>query len=168
MGLPIAHRLCAHRTPEGPRWHRAAVFGAGVARRRAMLAGHRGQAPGPLWLRLPPHDAVADVVGFRTGNAALAVARPWGGHPRHGNGAPLWARGEAVSTVGWEEEPMRRDIRNQEQLDAPGREEDGDFSESLGTFIWQPLGLLATVKPPALPERHDSPHDGDTRRHPPQ
>ena len=52
---------------------------------------------------------------------------------------------------------MRRSSRNQEQRDAPGRDEDGDFSESLRTCIWQPLGLLTTVKPPALRERHDCP-----------
>ena len=57
--------------------------------------------------------------------------------------------------MGFEEEQIRRYIRNQEQLDAQGRDEDGDFEESLGTLIWQPLGLLTTVKPPALRERHD-------------
>ena len=50
---------------------------------------------------------------------------------------------------------MRRSIRTPEQLEAPGRDEDGDVSESLRTCIWQPLGLLTTVKPPALRERHD-------------
>ena len=50
---------------------------------------------------------------------------------------------------------MRCSRRKQEQLDAQGRDEDGDFEESLRTGIWQPLGLLTTVKPPALRERHD-------------
>ena len=50
---------------------------------------------------------------------------------------------------------MRRESRNQEQLDIQGRDEDGDVEESLRTCIWQPLGLLTTVKPPALRERHD-------------
>ena len=60
-----------------------------------------------------------------------------------------------VSTVGWEAEHLRRSRRNQEQRDAPGRDEDGDVSESLRTCIWQPLGLLTHGKPPALRERHD-------------
>jgi hypothetical protein len=60
-----------------------------------------------------------------------------------------------VSTVGCEEEHLRRSRRNQEHFDAQGRDEDGDFEESLRTCIWQPLGLLTTVKPPALRERHD-------------
>ena len=95
--------------------------------------------------------------GGRTlkGASALAVARPCGGRQRHGNGAPCRARGAAVSTVGGEAEHLRRDLRHQEQLDIPGREEDGGGEESLRTCIWQPLGLLTTVKPPALRERHD-------------
>jgi len=98
---------------------------------------------------------VADVVGSLQGTSALAVARQCGGRQRHGNGETFWARGYAVSTVGCVEEHLRRESRNQEQLDIQGREEDGDFEESLRMVIWQPLGLLTTVKPPALRERHD-------------
>src|SRR5262249_60038003 len=57
--------------------------------------------------------------------------------------------------VGCAEEPLRRESRNQEQLDSHSRDEDRDFEESWRTCIWQPLGLLTTVKPPALRERHD-------------
>jgi len=103
----------------------------------------------------PGKDAVAEVVSSLKGTSAIAVAQQSGGRQRHGNGETFWARGYAVSTVGCEEEHRRRSIRNQEQLDAQGRDEDGDFSESLRTVIWQPLGLLTTVKPPALWERHD-------------
>ena len=39
----------------------------------------------------------------------------------------FWARGYAVSTVGFEEEQVRGYIRHQEQLDTPGPEEDGEF-----------------------------------------
>jgi hypothetical protein len=86
------------------------------------------------------------------------VARQFGDRKRSFNGETFWARGYGVSTGGCEEEHMRRYLRNQEQLDAQGRDANGDFSESLRTFIWQPLGLLIIVKPPALRERHDSLH----------
>ena len=98
---------------------------------------------------------MAEVVGSLKGTSAIAVARQFGSRQRHGNGETFWARGYAVSTVGCAAEPMRRSIRPPEQLEAPGRDEDGDVSESLRTCIWQPLGLLTTVKPPALRERHD-------------
>ena len=99
---------------------------------------------------------MAEVVGsLLQETSTIAVARQLGGRQLHGYGATFGARGYAVSTVGLSEEPMRRSRRNQEQRAAPGRDENGDFSESLHTCIWQPLGLLTTVKPPALRERHD-------------
>ena len=70
---------------------------------------------------------MAEVVGSFQGKYAIAVAQQFGGRQRHGNGKTFWARGYAVSTVGCEEEHIRRYIRNQEQLDAQGRDEDGDF-----------------------------------------
>jgi hypothetical protein len=63
----------------------------------------------------------------------------------------------AIATGGGDAEHLRRSRRNQEQRDAQGREEDGDGEESRHTAIWQPLGLLTTVKPPALRERYDLP-----------
>ena len=98
---------------------------------------------------------MAEVVGSLQGRSAIAVARQFGGRQRHGNGETFWARRYAVSTVRCEAEHLCRASRNQEQLDIQGRDEDGDFAESLRTCIWQPLGLLTTVKPPALRERHD-------------
>ena len=88
--------------------------------------------------------------------SAIAVARQFRGRQRHGNGETCGTRDYAVSTVGGNEEHMRRESRNQEQLDAQGRDEDGDCEEALRPCIWQPLGLLTTVKPPALRERHDA------------
>ena len=87
----------------------------------------------------------------------MAVARQGGGRQRYGNGATFRARGSMVSTVGWEAAHLRRSLRNQEQRAIQGRDEDGACEEALRTFIWQPLGLLTTVKPPALRERHDCP-----------
>jgi hypothetical protein len=60
-----------------------------------------------------------------------------------------------VSTVGGEAEHLRRSLRNQAELALQDRDEDGACEESLRTGIWQPSGLLTTVKPPALWERHD-------------
>ena len=70
---------------------------------------------------------MAEVVGYLKGKSAIAVARQFGGRKRNFNGETFWTRGYAVSTVGFEEEQIRRYIRNQEQLDAQGRDEDGDF-----------------------------------------
>ena len=80
-----------------------------------------------MLMRLPPQYSVAEVVGYLKGQSALAVARQFGGRQRNCNGETCWARGDAVSTVGFEEEQMRRYSRNQEQLDTQGEDEDGDF-----------------------------------------
>ena len=98
---------------------------------------------------------MAEIVGCLQGPSAMAVARQCGGRQRHGHGTTCGTRDDAVSTVGGDEEYLCRSRRNQEQLDIQGRDEDGDVSESLRTCLWQPLGLLTTVKPPALRERHD-------------
>ena len=103
----------------------------------------------------PGKESVADVVKSLTGTSASAVAWQCGGRQRYCNGATFRARGYVVSTVGWEAEHLRRYLRNQEELAIQDRDEDGDCEESLRTCIWQPSGLLTTVKPPALRERHD-------------
>src|SRR5262249_5693147 len=73
----------------------------------------------------PGKESVAEVVSSLTGESAIAVARPCGGRQRHGNGATFREGGSAVSTVRGAEDPLRRDLRHQEQLDVHGREEDG-------------------------------------------
>ena len=104
------------------------VFHELAAQRRSeMLEGHMVQDHVHMLIRIPPKDSVAEVVGYLKGKSAIAVARQCGGRKRNVNGETFWARGDAVSTVGFEEEQIRRYIRNQEQLDAQGRDEDGDF-----------------------------------------
>jgi putative transposase len=43
------------------------------------------------------------------------------------NGERFWARGYAVSTVGFEEEQIRASIKHQDPLDAQGSDESGEF-----------------------------------------
>jgi putative transposase len=104
------------------------VFRELAAQRRSeILEGHMVQDHVHMLIRIPPKYSVAEVVGYLKGKSAIAVARQFGGRKRNFNGETLWARGYAVSTVGFEEEQIRRYIRNQEQLDAQGRDEEGDF-----------------------------------------
>jgi len=71
-------------------------------------------------IAIPPKYPVASVIGFLKGKSAMAVAR-LSGQERNFTGEHLWARGYAVSTVGFELEPVRRYIRDQEEADGAGQ-----------------------------------------------
>ena len=80
-----------------------------------------------MMVKVPPKYAVSEVIGYMKGKSAIAVARQFGGRKRNFNGEKFWARGYAVSTVGFEEAQIRKYIENQKQLDGRGDNEDGEF-----------------------------------------
>ena len=80
-----------------------------------------------MLIKIPPKHSVSSVVGYIKGKSAIAVARQFGGKQVNFNGERFWARGYAVSTVGFEESKIREYIRNQEQLDIQGSNEKGSF-----------------------------------------
>ena len=80
-----------------------------------------------MLISIPPKYSIAEVIGYIKGKSAIAVARNFGGRKRNFNGERLWARGYAVSTVGFEEVQIKSYIQNQQQLDSQGSEEEGHF-----------------------------------------
>jgi putative transposase len=76
---------------------------------------------------IPPKYAVSEVIGYIKGKSAIAIARKFSGRTKNFNGEKFWARGYAVSTVGFEEAKIHAYIKNQEQLDGQGADESGDF-----------------------------------------
>ena len=76
-----------------------------------------------MCISIPPKYSVAQVIGYLKGKSAIAVARQFGGRKRNFNGESLWARGYAVSTVGFELEKVRKYIREQNDRD---KNEDGE------------------------------------------
>ncbi len=70
-----------------------------------------------MCIAIPPKYPVASVIGFLKGKSAIAVARQFDGKERNFNGEHLWARGYAVSTVGFELEQVRQYIRAQDEAD---------------------------------------------------
>ncbi len=115
-------------------------------RRRRALFGRAGRHLGPIFhalarqkecqivegrlmsdhvhmcIAIPPKHAVASVIGFLKGKSAIAIARQLCGKERNLTGEHLWARGYAVSTVGFEIEQVRQYIRDQEEADGRGEE----------------------------------------------
>ena len=100
------------------------------------LAGQRGskiiqggmvQDHVHMLIQIPPKYSVAEVIGYIKSKSAIAVARQFGDKKRNFNGEKLWARGYAVSTVGFEEAQIHAYIKHQEQLDGLGSSESGEF-----------------------------------------
>jgi len=69
-----------------------------------------------MCMAIPPKYPVAAVIGFLKGKSAIAMARLCG-KERNFTGEHFWARGYAVSTVGFEFEQVRKYIREQESAD---------------------------------------------------
>jgi putative transposase len=60
-----------------------------------------------MCIAIPPKRPVASVIGFLQGKSAMAIARRRS-KERNFTGEHFWARGYAVSTVGFELEQVRQ------------------------------------------------------------
>src|SRR6266508_3170153 len=85
-----------------------------------IIEGHLMPDHVHMCIAILPKHAVASVIGFIKGKSAIAIARMQG-KERNFAGEHFWARGYAVSTVGFNEEEVRRYIRNQNDSDESGR-----------------------------------------------
>jgi putative transposase len=70
-----------------------------------------------MMIAIPPKYAVSQVIGYIKGKSAIHLARVYGEKRRNFVGQHFWARGYFVSTVGRDEEVIRRYIRHQEEED---------------------------------------------------
>lgn len=92
-----------------------------------IIEGHMVQDHVHMLIRIPPKYSVSEVIGYIKGKSAIAVARQFGSRQKNYSGERLWARGYAVSTVGFEESAVKSYIKQQEQLDSKGYDENGAF-----------------------------------------
>jgi putative transposase len=81
--------------------------------RRAILMGDHVH----MMISIPPKYSVAQVIGYIKGKSAIHIARHFGEKRRNFVGQHFWARGYFVSTVGRDEEVIRRYIQRQENED---------------------------------------------------
>ncbi|HMD86597.1 MAG TPA: IS200/IS605 family transposase [Terriglobia bacterium] len=70
-----------------------------------------------MMIAIPPKHAVSQVIGYIKGKSAIHLARVYGERKRNFVGQHFWARGFYVSTVGRDEEAVRKYIREQEEED---------------------------------------------------
>ena len=82
-----------------------------------VVEGHLRLDHVHMLLSIPPKHPVSQVVGFIKGKSAIHIARTFAGRRRNFTGQHFWARGYYVSTVGKDEESVRRYIQMQEEAD---------------------------------------------------
>jgi putative transposase len=85
-----------------------------------IVEGHLSSDPVHMCIEIPPKHAVSSVIGYIKGKSEIAIARRFKGKQRNFEGENFWARGYAMSTVGFEEAVVRRYIREQEAADQSG------------------------------------------------
>ena len=70
-----------------------------------------------MLVSIPPKYAVAQIIGYIKGKSAINIARNFVGRRKNYTGQHFWARGYHVSTVGRDEEAIRKYIKEQELED---------------------------------------------------
>ena len=124
---------CKYHVVFIPKYRRKAIYGElrkllgevfhELARQKEcrIVEGHLLSDHVHMCIEIPPKHAVASVIGFLKGKSALAIARRVQEKDRNFAGEHFWARGYAVSTVGFELESVKKYIREQETADKEGR-----------------------------------------------
>ena len=124
---------CKYHVVFIPKYRRKAIYGEvrqmlgeifhELARQKEcrIIEGHLLADHVHMCIEIPPKHAVASVIGFLKGKSALAIARRAQEKDRNFVGEHFWARGYAVSTVGFELASVKKYIREQEQADKEGR-----------------------------------------------
>ena len=70
-----------------------------------------------MMVSIPPKHSISHIVGFLKGKSSIWVAQNIVGKQKNFAGHKFWARGYFVSTVGVNEEVIRKYVQNQESED---------------------------------------------------
>ena len=120
---------CKYPVIFGPKYRRKVMFGEirkflgsifhELARQKEcrIVEGHLMPDHVPMCIEIPPKYSVASIIGFLKGKSAIAMARQFKGKQRHFSDESFWARGYAVSTVGFELAAVKRYIQYQDVVD---------------------------------------------------
>lgn len=88
-----------------------------LQRESEILEGHLMGDHVHMLISILPKYSVAQVVGYIKGKSAIHIARTYAGKQRNFVVQNFWARGYYVSTVGRNEETVRKYIQKQEAVD---------------------------------------------------
>ena len=120
---------CKYHVTWIPKYRKKRIYGdlrtelGGVLRALAqrngceVIEGHLLEDHAHMLISIPPKYAVSQIMGFIKGKSAIHIAREYFGKRRNFTGQHFWARGYHVSTVGRDEEAIRKYIQAQEKED---------------------------------------------------
>ncbi len=66
---------------------------------------------------IPPKYSISGVIGFMKGKSAIYIHREFARYYKNYHGKSFWSRGYFVTTVGLDEEKIKKYVRNQEKMD---------------------------------------------------
>lgn len=131
---------CKYHVIFGPKFRRKILYGKireflkssmhELARQKncEIVSGNLAGDHVHMLISIPPKYPVSEVIGYIKGKSAIAVARQFGGKTRNFSGEKLWARGYAISTVGFNKEQIKNYIQKQQEHDQFNPVgEDGNF-----------------------------------------
>ena len=120
---------CKYHVVFVPKWRRKVLFGKirtalgpifhALAKQKEceIIKGHIMPDHIHMLISIPPKHAVSSIIGFMKGKSAIAIARQFSGKQRNFAGEHFWARGYAVSTIGFELEQVERYVQEQQGQD---------------------------------------------------
>ncbi|WP_299981702.1 IS200/IS605 family transposase [Desulfobacula sp.] len=88
-----------------------------LQRESKIIEGHLMGDHVHVLISIPPKYSVSQVVGYIKGKSAIHIARTYAGKRHNFVGQSFWARGYFVSTVGRNEEIVKKYIKKQEEAD---------------------------------------------------
>ena len=120
---------CKYHVVRIPKYRRKSIYGMrkrvivdsikmwALSREVEILEGHAMKDHIHLCLSIPPKYSVSSIVGLLKGKSASEVMSYGKRAKRLARGRSFWARGYCVSTVGLNEQVIRKYIREQERED---------------------------------------------------
>lgn len=131
---------CKYHVVFGPKFRKKTLYGKireflkielhELARHKGceIVSGNLAGDHVHMLLSVPPKYPVSEVIGYLKGKSAIAVARQFRGKQRNFSGERFWARGYAISTVGFNKNQIKEYIKNQQLKDKENPfGEDGNF-----------------------------------------
>lgn len=127
--LAHVHWECKYHVVVVPKYRRKVIYGQmkvkigailrELCRQKGieLLEGHLMPDHIHMCLSIPPKYSVSHTIGFLKGKSAVRIHRELL-HERRMTGLHFWATGYSVSTVGLNEEQVRRYIRDQERRES--------------------------------------------------